>query len=59
VEVTIDSESFRPVAIRSMGTLENGEQYKMLWIGGWLVGGRLDRSDFHLPKELPKPDEAA
>jgi hypothetical protein len=57
VEVTIDANALRPTSIRSVGTLSNGEKYKILWTGGWQTGGTFDRSKFKLPAKLPQPDQ--
>ena len=58
VEVTVDATALRPVAVRSSGKLKDGQTYKMLWTGGWKVGGTLDPKTFHLPKELPMGQRA-
>lgn len=53
IEISIDAKALRPLSVRSKGKRPDGSEYKMLWVAQWLVGGKLDRSTFQLPKDLP------
>ena len=59
VEVIVDKEKLRPLTVRVNGTASNGKEYRMMWTGSWLVGGKFDAKDFVIPKVLPSSSQAS